>query len=102
MLKFASDGIASFSYKPLRFPLYIGGVVSGISFIYIIFEVLKSIFTSISVSGLSLAIAAVFFLIGIIFTVLGTMGEYISRISDEAKGRPLYIIGEKEGFKNGN
>lgn len=102
MLKFASDGIASFSYKLLRFPLYIGGVVSGISFIYIIFEVLKSIFTSISVSGLSLAIAAVFFLIGIIFTVLGTMGEYISRISDEAKGRPLYIIGEKEGFKNGN
>ncbi|MCD2348306.1 glycosyltransferase family 2 protein [Clostridium guangxiense] len=100
MLKFASDGIASFSYKPLKFPLYIGGVVSAISFLYFIFELLKDVFTSNSVSGLSLAIATIFFLIGIIFVVLGVMGEYISRMSDEAKGRPLYIIGEKEGFKD--
>ncbi|WP_157055805.1 glycosyltransferase family 2 protein [Clostridium sp. DMHC 10] len=100
MLKFASDGIASFSYKPLKFPLYIGGVVSAISFLYFIFELLKDVFTSNSVSGLSLAISMIFFLIGIIFVVLGVMGEYISRMSDEAKGRPLYIIGEKEGFKD--
>lgn len=100
MLKFAEDGIVSFSYKPLKFPLYIGGAVSAISVIYFIAYLLKAVIAGTHISGLSLALSMIFFLIGGIFIILGIMGEYISRMGDEAKGRPLYIIGDKEGFKD--
>lgn len=100
MLKFATDGIVSFSYKPLKFPLYIGGTVSVISVIYFIAYLLKAVITGTHASGLNLALSMIFFLVGGIFIILGIMGEYISRMGDEAKGRPLYIIGDKEGFKD--
>ncbi|MFL0252616.1 glycosyltransferase family 2 protein [Clostridium neuense] len=100
MLKFATDGIVSFSYKPLKFPLYIGGAVSAISVIYFIAYLLKAVITGTHASGLNLALSMIFFLVGGIFIILGIMGEYISRMGDEAKGRPLYIIGDKEGFKD--
>lgn len=102
MIKFATDGIVSFSYKPLKFPLYIGGVVSAISLIYFIIDLLKDIIMAAPISSLNLAISMIFFLIGGIFIILGIIGEYVSRMGDEAKRRPLYIIGEKEGFKDEN
>lgn len=100
MLKFAADGIVSFSYKPLKFPLYIGGAISTISFLYFVIDLLKDVILKTHISGLNLAISMLFFLIGGVFIMLGIMGEYISRMGDEAKSRPLYIIGEKEGFKD--
>lgn len=102
MIKFATDGIVSFSYKPLKFPLYIGGAVSAISLIYFIIDLLKDIIMATPISSLNLAISMIFFLIGGIFIILGIMGEYVSRMADEAKRRPLYVIGEKEGFKDEN
>lgn len=100
MLKFATDGIVSFSYKPLKFPLYIGISISAISFLYFVIDLLKNIIMGNHISGLNLAISMLFFLIGGVFIILGIMGEYISRMGDDAKRRPLYIIGEKEGFKD--
>jgi len=100
MLKFATDGIVSFSYKPLKFPLYIGGGISAISFLYFVIDLLKDIIMGTHISGLNLAISMLFFLIGGVFIILGIIGEYISRMDDDAKRRPLYIIGEKEGFKD--
>jgi len=100
MLKFATDGIVSFSYKPLKFPLYIGGTISAISFLYFIIDLLKNVIMGTPILGLNLAISMLFFLIGGVFIILGIIGEYISRLGDDAKKRPLYIIGEKEGFKD--
>lgn len=100
MLKFATDGIVSFSYKPLKFALYIGMSISAISFLYFVIDLLKNVIMGTPISGLNLAISMLFFLIGGVFIILGIIGEYISRMGDEAKRRPLYIIGEKEGFKD--
>lgn len=102
MIKFASDGIASFSYKPLKFANYVGGIISAFSVLFAIIEMFKGIFTKSGISGMSLAIDLIFFLIGGLFITLGIMGEYLSRMADEAKGRPLYIIGEKAGFEDEN
>ena len=95
MIKLAMDGIMSFSYKPLKFASYIGILISGISFIYLIAVLLQKLFFPHSAqSGWASLIAVSLFFNGIILLMLGIIGEYIGRIYDEAKGRPLYIISE--------
>lgn len=102
MIKFASDGIVSFSYAPLKFASYIGGTISAFSILFAIIDMFKGIFTKSGISSINLVIELMFFLIGGIFITLGIIGEYLSRMGDETKRRPLYIIGEKEGFENEN
>lgn len=99
MLKFAMNGITSFSYKPLKFATYLGCLVSLLSFLYLFYVLFERIFVPQStVPGwASLAVISLFFN-GIVLILLGIMGEYIGRIYDEAKGRPLYIIADSEGF----
>lgn len=111
MLKLAMDGIMSFSYKPLKFSSYLGTIISFISFIYLIIVLFQKLFFPGSAqSGWASLIAVSLFFNGIILLMLGIIGEYIGRIYDEAKGRPLYVISElrnmeeREGprFKMGN
>ncbi|MGI6085078.1 MAG: glycosyltransferase family 2 protein [Acetivibrionales bacterium] len=100
MLKLAMDGIMSFSYKPLKFASYIGSILSGISFLYLIFVVVQKLFfPETSQSGWASLIAVSLFFNGIILLMLGIIGEYIGRIYDEAKGRPLYIISELKNME---
>ncbi|NLX64844.1 MAG: glycosyltransferase family 2 protein [Clostridiaceae bacterium] len=95
MLKLAMDGIMSFSYKPLKLASYIGAILSGMSFLYLIIVVFKKLFSPESVqTGWTSLIAVSLFFNGIILLMLGIIGEYIGRIYEEAKGRPLYIINE--------
>jgi polyisoprenyl-phosphate glycosyltransferase len=98
MIKFAMDAITSFSYKPLRLATYAGGVISGFSFLYLLFVIFERLFTNLTVPGWTSIIALILFFNGATFIMLGIIGEYVGRIYDEAKGRPLYIISEKEGF----
>ncbi|MEN6315409.1 MAG: glycosyltransferase family 2 protein [Clostridiaceae bacterium] len=98
MMKFAMDGIASFSYKPLKLASYLGLCISASSFLYLVFILYEIIFTALTVPGWTSIIAILVLFNGFMFIFLGIIGEYIGRIYDEAKGRPLYIIGEKEGF----
>ncbi len=101
MLKLAMDGIMSFSYKPLKFASYIGTFISLISFVYLIFVLLqKLIFPESAQSGWASIIAVSLFFNGIILLMLGIIGEYIGRIYDEAKGRPLYIISELKNMED--
>jgi len=98
MLKFATDGVASFSYKPLKISTVIGVILAICSFAYLIYVLYLRLFTDATVSGwASLAVISLFFN-GVVLIILGIIGEYIGRIYDEAKGRPLYIIGETKGF----
>lgn len=99
MLKFASDAIMSFSYKPLKLATYLGFFVSVASFIYLlVMIVLKLCGTMSTVPGWTSIIVITLFFNGIILLVLGIIGEYIGRIYDEAKGRPLYVVGEFLNF----
>ncbi len=96
MLRFAIDGITSFSEIPLRFASYLGFVVSITAFAVGIFEILLRIFTGYNLPGYTSLIFAVLFLGGVQLVGLGILGEYVGRISDQVKGRPLYFIAKVE------
>ncbi len=100
MLKLAMDGIMSFSYKPLKFASYIGAILSGISFLYLIAVLIQKLFLpETSQSGWTSLIAVSLFFNGIILLMLGIIGEYIGRIYEEAKGRPLYVISQLKNME---
>jgi polyisoprenyl-phosphate glycosyltransferase len=92
MFKFAFDGITAFSYKPLKLATYFGSFVSILSFIYLLVVIYQGLFTNSTVTGWASTLAVSLFFNGIVLIILGIMGEYIGRIFDEVKGRPLYII----------
>lgn len=99
MLKLAMDGITSFSYAPLKLPLYIGAFLVVASVLYfIVGTVLKIAGTTISIWNAVIALNIL--LSGINFAVLGAFGEYIGRIYDEVRDRPLYIVAKKVGFND--
>lgn len=99
MLRFAMDGITSFSYKPLKLATYIGFTLSAASFLYLLIIVLQKLFTDSTTAGWTSIVAINLFFNGIILILLGVIGEYIGRIYDESKDRPLYIIQEVKGFE---
>lgn len=92
MIKFAFDAITSFSYKPLKLASYAGMSVSLLSFAYLLYVFYLRLFTSETEVGWTSIVAINLFFNGIILIILGIIGEYIGRIYDEAKGRPLYIV----------
>ena len=98
MLKFAADGIVSFSAAPLRLALKVGFFVSGLSFLLGVVFLFSKVFGFYSVPGLASIAVFVAFLGGIQLLLLGVMGEYIARIHDEVKGRPLYVVSEAHGL----
>ena len=101
MLRFATDALTSFSYKPLKLSAIIGGILALCSFAYLIVVLYLRLFTDVTITGwASLAVISLFFN-GVVLIMLGIIGEYIGRIYDESKGRPLYIIGEEIGFGDG-
>ncbi len=99
MLKLAGDGIFSFSYKPLKLATFIGMLVSVCSFIYLVVVLIQRFVKNDIVSGWASSIAVTLFLNGVMLIVIGIMGEYVGRIYEEVKARPLYIIGELMGFE---
>lgn len=96
MIKFASDGIISFSAKPIKLVGTFGLFCVGISLIIFLYAIIIRITNSAKViSGWASIITAVTFLGGVQMLSISVLGEYIGRIYDESKGRPLYVI-EKE------
>lgn len=100
MLKFSADAITSFSYKPLKIATFIGFAVSALSFAYLIVILYEKLFTSLTVPGWTSIIVTSLLMNGLVLIMLGIIGEYIGRIYDESKGRPLYVISKKEGFND--
>jgi glycosyltransferase involved in cell wall biosynthesis len=98
MVKFALDAIVSFSYKPLKLATITGLSISIFSFLYLIIIVFKKLFINDAINGWTSIVALSLFFNGLVLIILGIIGEYIGRIYDEVKGRPLYIIDEKVGF----
>lgn len=98
MIKLAGDGIFSFSYKPLKLATFAGMLVSALSFIYLIIVLIQKFVKNDVASGWASSMAVSLFFNGIMLIVIGIMGEYVGRIYEEVKARPLYIVGELLGF----
>ncbi|MEM7593851.1 MAG: glycosyltransferase family 2 protein [Cyanobacteria bacterium P01_A01_bin.83] len=95
---FALDGIISFSFLPLKVWSYIGVTISMISLLYALILVLRTLIFGVDVPGYASLMVAILFLGGIQLITLGVLGEYLGRVYEEVKGRPLYFVREEYGF----
>jgi polyisoprenyl-phosphate glycosyltransferase len=94
MLRFAVDGILSFSIKPLRLSTLLGFASAGLALLVMIYAVTLRLFTHYWVAGWTALIVTVLFLGGAQLISLGIIGEYVGRLYGEAKRRPLYLVRE--------
>jgi polyisoprenyl-phosphate glycosyltransferase len=94
MFKLAWNAITGFSYVPLQIATYLGFISAGLSILVIPVVVIMRLAGSQAFFGQASSLIAVLFLGGVQLISLGILGEYIGRLYDEAKGRPLYIVRE--------
>ncbi|MBN2557949.1 MAG: glycosyltransferase family 2 protein [Clostridia bacterium] len=98
MIKLSLDGITSFSSKPLTMSKNLGFIAAAAGFIYMIVVILQKFVFGKTVQGWASLAVLILLMGGIQLIMLGITGEYIARIFDESKNRPLYIIDEKYNF----
>lgn len=98
LVRYAIDGMLSFSTKPLRVATYIGFLTSIVAFGLAVFYIVSFFTMHKEVSGFTTIIVCVLFLGGVQLITIGILGEYIGRIYEEIKQRPLYVVSEKVGF----
>jgi glycosyltransferase involved in cell wall biosynthesis len=94
LINLAIDGITSFTTAPLRISTVVGSIVSLIAFVYLLAIVVQTIFFGNELAGYPSTLAVILFLGGVQLLSLGIIGEYIGRIFNETKQRPLYLIEE--------
>jgi dolichol-phosphate mannosyltransferase len=99
MLNLASNGITSFSVKPLRFALAVGLFFAALAFGYGIYAI-AIVFMGMTVPGWASLIASIVFLSGIQLLVLGVIGEYIGKMYIQLKQRPAYLIAKTNIVKS--
>lgn len=97
---FAIDGITSFSQFPLKIWSYLGLLIALSAFAYASFLIIRTLISGIDVPGYASLMVTVLFLGGIQLLTLGIIGEYIGRIYEEVKQRPLYLVRDCYGFSN--
>ncbi|MGQ7848578.1 glycosyltransferase family 2 protein [Granulosicoccus sp. 3-233] len=102
LLRFATDGLVSFSTLPLRVWSYLGLVISVISFIYAAILVFETLVFGIDVPGYPTIVVSIMLFSGVQLMSLGMIGEYIGRIYEEGKARPLYIVADEVGVPPAN
>ena len=93
MVKFAADGITSFSSVPLKLASWMGYLASALAFIYMM-SVFVQKWMGYTVEGWATMMVAMLFVGGVQLICLGIMGEYIGRIFNEIKPRPIYVLQE--------
>lgn len=98
MLKLSLDAITSFSTKPLKIAGVLGFLLSAAGFIYLFVVLYQRLFTDSTSPGWTSLIVISLLFHGITLSLLGVLGEYIGRIYEETKGRPLYLVSEKVNF----
>ena len=98
LLRFAFDGITSFTTIPLRVWSYLGLVISLLAFGYAIMVLVKTLLFGADVPGYPTLIISVMFFAGVQLISLGVLGEYLGRMYEEVKGRPLFLVAEELGI----
>lgn len=91
LVRLAVEGVTSYTTAPLRFATLLGLVVSFVAFVYIVFVLVKTIFWGEPVQGYPTLLCVILFLGGCQLLALGIIGEYIARIFNESKRRPVYV-----------
>jgi polyisoprenyl-phosphate glycosyltransferase len=99
MLRFATDGILSFSTKPLQMSVAMGMICACLAILGIVYALFLREFTDIWVEGWTALMIAVLFIGGVQLVSVGILGEYVGRIYSEIKNRPLYVVEEYLGFE---
>lgn len=94
MVGFATNAILSFSKKPLTLAIRVGIFTTMIGLLLGVYMLCQKLFTDLPVPGFTATICTVFFFSGVQISLIGLVGEYISRIFEEVKGRPLYFVAE--------
>jgi polyisoprenyl-phosphate glycosyltransferase len=97
--RFALDGLFSFSTAPLKLWTYVGLLSAGAAFVYLLVTLIQKLFFGIDAPGYASLLVVLLFFNGLLMISNGIQGEYIARIFEEVKGRPLYVVGEKFGFE---
>ena len=99
MLKFALDAITGYSYAPLQLATLLGFVIAGLSGVAVLIVIYARLFMGhTEFQGQATTLVAVLFLGGVQLITLGIIGEYLGRIYDEVKHRPLYLVRDALGF----
>jgi polyisoprenyl-phosphate glycosyltransferase len=96
--RFALDGLFSFSTVPLKMWTYLGGLSALGAFVYLIITLVQKVVFGIAVPGYASLLIVVLFFNGLLLVSNGIQGEYIARIFEEVKGRPLFVVANKWGF----
>lgn len=96
--RFALDGLFSFSTVPLKLWTYIGGVCAAGAFVYGMITLIQKLFFGIAAPGYASLLIVMLFFSGLLLLSNGIQGEYIARIFEEVKGRPLFVVAGKWGF----
>lgn len=99
MLKFALDAVTGFSYVPLQLATILGFVIAGLSAVAMVIVTILRLAGNQAFFGQASTLVAVLFLGGVQLISLGIIGEYLGRIYDEVKARPLYLVREAGGFE---
>jgi glycosyltransferase involved in cell wall biosynthesis len=100
MMRFATDGVVSFSTLPLRLATWVGFAASGIAILGILITVIERLLgVEGLVKGWASLLVAILFLGGVQLICMGIIGEYVGRIYGESKRRPLYVVRERMGFQ---
>jgi glycosyltransferase involved in cell wall biosynthesis len=94
LINLAIEGIVSFTTSPLRLSTYVGLLVSLLAFLYVLYLVVRTLLYGTDLAGYPSMMAVILFLGGVQLLSLGIIGEYIGRIFNETKGRPLYFVEE--------
>jgi polyisoprenyl-phosphate glycosyltransferase len=102
LIRYAMDGMVSFSNKPLRVATWVGFGTSMVAFGLGVFYLVTFFTEKKDYTGFTTTILSVFFLGGIQLISVGILGEYIGRIYEEVKQRPLYVVRERVGFEEGS
>jgi glycosyltransferase involved in cell wall biosynthesis len=99
LMRFALDGLVSFSTIPLRVWSYLGLLISLFAFCYAMVILVKTLIYGIDVPGFPSLIISVMFFAGVQLISLGVLGEYLGRMYEEVKGRPLFLVAEELGLE---
>jgi glycosyltransferase involved in cell wall biosynthesis len=99
LLHFALDGVASFSTIPLRVWSYLGLAISLVTFLYIAVFVASTLIYGTDLRGFPTLLVSIMFFAGVQLISLGVIGEYLGRIYEEVKARPLYLVAEELGLE---
>ena len=99
LFEFAIDGVTAFSTVPLRIWSYLGFAISAAALGYGLFFLVRTLIFGVDTAGFPSLIVSIMFLSGVQLISLGVLGEYLGRVYEEVKGRPLFLVAEAIGFE---